>query len=817
DAANFGGTVLAGRGIRTFYLAKYNTEGKVIWAKAGGGASSVSIDEIALDQEGNIHISGYYGGNEMNFGDITLSGPGFRDVFLAKFDTSGDLIWAKTGGSQDVDRAKGMNIDEAGNVYLIGEFYGDTAIFDGVSIPGHALFPIHNNFSDIFVVKYDSAGNVIWANPVGTNQDDFVTATTVDPGGNFYLLGTLGEYSPSGVLQWAEVAGSINYDRAVDLLLDQNGNALLTGSFSGSTATIGSFTVTGQGDEDIFTAKFDTDGNAVWAKAGGGSFYDRIVSTVLDDEGNLYLAGTFDGTSATFGSTILTGKGSYDVFLVKYDSGGNLVWANSGGGTSSEEIIAIVLNNQGDLHVTGRFWSDSINFDDMTVFGQGETDIFAAKFDSAGALIWLNAGGSNGYDYVSVPILDAEGNTYITGTFDGSMAVFGETILENYGGYDIYVAGYDSSGHLIRIDSGGSNNDDTIVSSGLDEAGNLYVAGTFTGPFATLNNITVDGFGSYDIFLAKYSPHVTVPRINYEAASSNESVAEATAVGNQLLITPKERGSATITITARDSGGRSASQSFDLHVDSSAIYGTKWNDLNSDGVRDEIEPGLEGWTAFLDLNNNRVLDMGEATAITDANGHYSFTNLSSGNYTVTQARFLADAWRQTFPSNLGSHSILLASGNVATELDFGNFRVVDIEAEVDGIRVSGPVQEGTTINFTGNVAGDWQQQVDPIVFEAQDLPLPIPEFLDTDSNPSLVARADGALYVRANGGEGVDELWRIEQGPEGPMKTRIDGPRYPILFFQVGESLYVKDDLEELWAVVGTTATHLHGPRKATL
>ncbi len=118
------------------------------------------------------------------------------------------------------------------------------------------------------------------------------------------------------------------------------------------------------------------------------------------------------------------------------------------------------------------------------------------------------------------------------------------------------------------------------------------------------------------------------------------------------------------------------------------IHGMKWNDLNGNGVRDAGEPGLGGWTIFLDDNQNGYLDAGEISTVTAADGTYSFTDLAPGSYTV--AELLQTGWAQTFPASPGRHVLTLAAGVVATDIDFGNEYVFRPYISIDDVYV----QEG---------------------------------------------------------------------------------------------------------------------------
>ncbi|XWK88153.1 MAG: SBBP repeat-containing protein [Phormidium sp.] len=126
----------------------------------------------------------------------------------------------------------------------------------------------------------------------------------------------------SGNVAWAKSFGSTNYDKGYGITTDSSGNVYTTGFFYGS-ATFGTTTLTASGGIDIFVAKLDSSGNVAWAKNFGGNLGETASSIVTESSGNLYTTGYFNG-SATFGSTTLTSLGSYDIFVAKLDSSGNV-------------------------------------------------------------------------------------------------------------------------------------------------------------------------------------------------------------------------------------------------------------------------------------------------------------------------------------------------------------------------------------------------------------------------------------------------------------------------------------------------------------
>ena len=265
----------------------------------------------------------------------------------------------------------------------------------------------------------------------------------------FFLggLATLAATPPAFL--WAKQAGGTQNDYVDSISVDTNGNFYAVGQFTGA-ATFGSTNLTATGgslDEDIFIVKYDASGNVVWARRAGGPNTDEGFGVKLDRTGtNLYVTGKFSGT-ASFGTTNLTSSGvSNNMFLAKYDTSGNFIWA-----TNSANSAYVV----GNFHGTATFGTTN-----LTARGtNGYRDIFVAKYNSAGTFQWVQQiGGPDGEDDSYSIAVDASNNVYVTGWFlyDG---FFGPQETGTLGIQDIFLAKYDSAGNFLWMNQAGGGND----------------------------------------------------------------------------------------------------------------------------------------------------------------------------------------------------------------------------------------------------------------------------------------------------------------------------------------------------------------------
>jgi len=180
--------------------------------------------------------------------------------------------------------------------------------------------------------------------------------------------------------------------------------------------------------------------NWAWARSAGGTSDDFGYSVSTDVNGNVLVTGTFGSSSLTFGTTVLTNAGGSDIFIVKYDAGGNLLWAKSAGGTSTDYGYSVSSDANGNVFVTGSFTSPTLTFGTTVLTNPGTYDIFIVKYDGSGNVLWAKSVGGTSNDYSFSVSSDANGNVFATGYFNSPSLAFGTTILTTMGGWDIFVA-----------------------------------------------------------------------------------------------------------------------------------------------------------------------------------------------------------------------------------------------------------------------------------------------------------------------------------------------------------------------------------------
>jgi Domain of unknown function (DUF4114)/Beta-propeller repeat len=323
------------------FITKLDSSGNFLWAQQLGGTSFDIAMGISVDSSGNSYVTGSFS-DTATFGNITLTSAANDDDdgFITKLDSSGNFLWAQQLGGKSYASGEGIASDGAGNTYVTG-YFSDTTTFGNTTLTS-------TGDSDAFITKLDSNGNFLWAQKLAGGYGS--KGITIDGSGNTYVTGngneSITKLDSSGKFLWAKkLDGNVSVN---GITVDSSGNIYATGYFS-DTATFGSITLisAGDGDEDAFIAKLDSNGKFLSAQNFGGTSDDRGLDITSDGKGNIYATGGFENT-ATFDNTSLTSTGSIDTFVVKLGDKveePKITTLNGGNITISSSNATIISNN----------------------------------------------------------------------------------------------------------------------------------------------------------------------------------------------------------------------------------------------------------------------------------------------------------------------------------------------------------------------------------------------------------------------------------------------------------------------------------------
>ncbi len=496
------------------------------WAKSMGGDYGLATGiDIAVDNFNNVYTTGTFEG-KVDFDpdisgvfNLTTSGYANRDIFISKFDNSGNFIWARqiSGSSNNYEYPSSIVLDGSGNVYLTG-YFKNTIDFD----PGPGVFNLTSSGFCSFILKLNSSGNFVWVKQLGGGFGDVKSSSlTLDIAGNIYTTGNFwhtADFDPgpgiynltpsgtdafisrldsSGNFVWARglaSASSSNYTYGNSIAIDIWGYVYTTGYFTGTTdfdPGAGTYNLTVSGGQDAFISKLNSSGNFMWAKQLGGSDIEIATSIIVDYTGTVFTTGYFKYT-ADFdpgpSSFNLVSAGYTDIFISELDAAGNFIWAGKIGGPYDESPSGISLDATGNIILAGNF-SDSCDFDPHVsgtfVLNGTSGSVFASKLTASGNLMWAKQFGSPGttLEIIKSHSLDVSGNIYTTGYFSGTADFNPDTGVYNLTGIGncSFTSQLNSSGNFVWAKSAGKSAGIFNKSVATDPSGNILAAGNFYG------------------------------------------------------------------------------------------------------------------------------------------------------------------------------------------------------------------------------------------------------------------------------------------------------------------------------------------------
>ena len=468
------------------------------WGTVSESAFVNEALDIETDVSGSSYVTGYITG-ETAFGN-GLSFPtaqGNGDIYVAKYTNSGTLVWVRKFGGSFSDRAYDLTLDNNGNIFITGQFYG-TVDFDGNSISSTA------NSKDIFLAKLDNNGTAIWAISEGGTGSENAYGVTCDNAGNVILTGQF------------------------------EGNGTLTGQSFSSTVD----PVTGLPSYDLFVSKYDSNGNPLWTQVGEAKYEDRGLAVTTDAQNNIYLSGQFSDTLTFAGSTF--NNGAYNVgLLVKLSSNGNLVWLNTLKGSVCLPYDVEV--NGSDLFVGGDFRGNLIySNNNLPQYTNSlyDNSIFVLKTTLDGQQTWTSILGSdNDLSARSLSVTPGK-ETFITGYFSCAWTEFHQTQTAAYrsvGFKDAYLWKVNQNGSLSNVKTFGSKKDDLGHGVAIVNSNQAIICGGSTDDL----NIPTATFGQYTINNNNYfnlnSSYVNEPGHVYLNGDNSRNAFITTAVTDQTL------------------------------------------------------------------------------------------------------------------------------------------------------------------------------------------------------------------------------------------------------------------------------------------
>ncbi|MEP6465034.1 MAG: hypothetical protein ABJB05_01960 [Parafilimonas sp.] len=512
------------------FFAKYDSLGNYVFVKAVGSSADDVCNGFTFDKNKNIILTGSFANATNDFdpnsGKIILPYKGGNDAFIAVYDSLGNYKYAFSLGGIKNDAAYGVVTDSIDNIIVSGSFYGTVDFAPDTSI----IKKTSDADADFFLAKYTEGGKLIFVTTIRAGTPDY-SPVTIDDHDNIYIGGSFSksiyfsssdqltskggndvfwaEYNATGSYITSNQIGGLNDETANSLILKNNNQLFVNGAFSdtcyfNATNTKKLTTL----NANAFIASYNIVNNNITANTFGTYITFNQSCTVVkvahDEQGNTYIAGTFQGIvdfDPGIGVYNLTsteneekqndiGYPPVDIFFAKYTANGKLVFAKDIGGTIGQQALSIAVDDSHNIYIAGIFYGDldADPGDDSAIFHVSSEpglyrSYFIGKYDSSGNYVFADPLYiSNAFTDISLAV-DKKGNTYIAGDFaEGYFDPANDTNKISVDGEYLFFAKYDNKGKFIYLKSVGQKNKNQVCYDiAVNSKDNIILCGQIQG------------------------------------------------------------------------------------------------------------------------------------------------------------------------------------------------------------------------------------------------------------------------------------------------------------------------------------------------
>lgn len=399
DETMFQDSLLYSQGGPDLLIAKLNPMGELVWMHRAG--SSVHDRAYAIDAtpEGSVFMAGY---GKIAYPQIKGSSLHTRDALCARHRNDGSFVWGRYMDGDQYSEGRDVVGDADGNCYLTGALKVN-GWYPPDTLWGHGL-------DDAYLVRFDSLGHLDWGFTIGGPAEDAAWAMAIDGAGDLVVAG-----------------------------------------FFSQTADFGGSSLNAAGNRDGFVAKYNVGGNLIWAKAIGGPGIDEVIAVKASADGSIYFTGSYTDSIVSTAGTIVS-EDFFDIFYGKLDADGNLVWLKTAGGANMNKPQDIDIDGEENIYIGGFFFG-SLTFDTVTANSVAFDNLFFVKLDSAGNLVFMETSLYGDSREVIGLAVDAAQNIALTGFYSQVLFLGADTLVAHDFTIDLYVAKYASADLTLEIDS----------------------------------------------------------------------------------------------------------------------------------------------------------------------------------------------------------------------------------------------------------------------------------------------------------------------------------------------------------------------------
>lgn len=432
-----------------FLIFTHPLFGQADYIKRAGGASTDLANGLWSDAKQQVFVTGSFSG-QAKFHKTEVFSRGGGDVFITKYNPDGIPLWVRTFGGKLDDFANAITGDPEGNLYLTGVFT-DTAYFEGE--------PLFSKGPDVFVVKLNPKGQLIWVRNLGTLGSAIPQAIAVTDQGGVYIGG------------------------------------LFSGQFNKATPRQ-------MGQTDGFVTKLTWDGEYSWTKVLGGPGFDEVNLLKTDAWGRVVAAGVFDQTMWAEDQELI-GMSSKSAFVARLEATGALQWANNFTGSDAGVLISdAACDLEGNVYLTGKFSSETI-FETQSKISKGQTDIYVCRLGTKGSLEWVSVLGGSEVEEALALQISPDGKHLLVAGFFNIMLEYGKRSLQADFENQFFLSRWDLRGNLDEIRKQDFHSSFQCAGRRLSSAGQIWLCGSFSEK-ARFGKSEFVSAGEEDVFLVSF-------------------------------------------------------------------------------------------------------------------------------------------------------------------------------------------------------------------------------------------------------------------------------------------------------------------------
>lgn len=406
-----------------------NGDGGFVWSRTFGANLDESGMRVAFDGAGNLVLAAR-GKSAIDLGGGPLNAAGGTDLFLARFAPDGEHLWSKRFGdaADQFNDGFALAVDAAGEIALAGDFEG------AIDFGGGPL--VAQNVGDPFLVRFKPDGGHVWSKAFKTGSYAYPQAVAFDPAGNILLGGYffvsldlgggvmnsagmvdafLSKFNADGVHQWSQRFGDANGQYVLGLVTDAASNVYAGGGFQGAV-NFGNGPLVSAGGADVFLARFEPNGNAVWSKRFGDAQTQVLRDLAIDGKGRLSFGGEIQGSIDLGGGPI---GGNSRGFIAQFDGAGKHLWSHAAS-DGQANVKGVAVDGLGSVLLTGEF-SGASDFGGGALVSEGSSDVFLVKLGPGGQHVWSKRFGDFAGQYGLDTAGSAAGFVAVTGNFAGGI------------------------------------------------------------------------------------------------------------------------------------------------------------------------------------------------------------------------------------------------------------------------------------------------------------------------------------------------------------------------------------------------------------